>query len=133
MGKKANKEKITLDNSPVEEEIINVENPIKDEVVPEETTETGEEKNAQNNEEIVQNVIEEEIKVIGFDNNPINLEAKGDFRAPRGFVPIECQNEVGKYGCLDGRTYQVIAKDVAVWCDNGKQFSISKYAEKMRG
>ena len=59
------------------------------------------------------------------NDKPVSLLAKGDVTAPRGFVPVPNKTKIGEFGCCNGRTFQVIGKDVAVWCDNGKQFSLS--------
>lgn len=74
----------------------------------------------------------EEIEVIDFINNLVNLEAKGDFNAPRGFVPLKAITNIGEYGCINGRMYIVTAKNVAMWCDNGKLFDLDKMIEEMR-
>lgn len=68
---------------------------------------------------------EEEIEVIDMNNKEVSLLAKGDVTAPRGFVPTINKTKIGEYGCFNGRTFQIVEKDVAVWCDNGKQFSLS--------
>ena len=68
---------------------------------------------------------EEDIEVIDMNNKEVSLLAKGDITAPRGFVPTINKTKIGEYGCFNGRTFQIVGKDVAVWCDNGKQFSLS--------
>ena len=68
---------------------------------------------------------EDEIKVIDTKGKVINEDAKDDFIVPIGFVPVKPNLKVNEYGCYKGRTYQVISKNVAVWCDNGTQFSLS--------
>lgn len=68
---------------------------------------------------------EDKIEVIDTKGKSINENAKDDFIAPIGFVPARPNLKVNEYGCYKGRTYQVISKNVAVWCDNGTQFSLS--------
>jgi hypothetical protein len=68
---------------------------------------------------------EDKIEVIDTKGKVINEDAKDDFIAPIGFVPARPNLKVNEYGCYKGRTYQVISKNVAVWCDNGTQFSLS--------
>ena len=78
------------------------------------------------NQEIkLDEALEEDIEVINMNDKPVSLLAKGDVTAPRGFVPVPNKTKIGEFGCSNGRTFQVIGKDVAVWCDNGKQFSLS--------
>ena len=74
----------------------------------------------------VTNVVNEEVEVIGFDNKPVSLLAKGDDKAPKGFVPVFEKTKVGKFGCYNGRTFQVLNKETGLWCDNGKQFLLSE-------
>jgi hypothetical protein len=68
---------------------------------------------------------EDKIEVIDTKGKVINEDTKDDFIAPIGFVPARPNLKVNEYGCYKGRTYQVISKNVAVWCDNGTQFSLS--------
>ena len=68
---------------------------------------------------------EDKIEVIDTKGKVISEDAKDDFIAPIGFVPARPNLKVNEYGCYKGRTYQVISKNVAVWCDNGTQFSLS--------
>jgi hypothetical protein len=68
---------------------------------------------------------EDKIEVIDTKGKVINEDVKDDFIAPIGFVPARPNLKVNEYGCYKGRTYQVISKNVAVWCDNGTQFSLS--------
>jgi hypothetical protein len=68
---------------------------------------------------------EDKIEVIDTKGKVINEDTKDDFIAPIGFVPARPNLKVNEYGCCKGRTYQVISKNVAVWCDNGTQFSLS--------
>lgn len=68
---------------------------------------------------------EDKIEVIDTKGKVVNEDAKDDFIAPIGFVPARPNLKVNEYGCYKGRTYQVISKNVAVWCDNGTQFSLS--------
>lgn len=68
---------------------------------------------------------EDKIEVIDTKGKVINEDTKDDFIAPIGFVPARTNLKVNEYGCYKGRTYQVISKNVAVWCDNGTQFSLS--------
>ena len=76
--------------------------------------------------ENAQEVVNEEVEVIGFDNKPVSLLAKGDDKAPKGFVPIFEKTNVGEFGCYNGRTFQVLSKDTGLWCDNCRQFSLSQ-------
>lgn len=120
----------------VEEKIVLEESPITDEESKEiESTETPEEVNPEvvETQEIKLDEVKEEVAVIDMNNKPVSLLAKGDFTAPRGFIPTAInKSKIGEYGCLNGRTYQVVGKDTAIWCDNGKQFALSKYADELR-
>lgn len=119
------KEEVTelenLNVSPEENQEIKLdEAPVDNEETKEETENTE-----STEEEIGDEVPEEDIEVIDMNNKPVSLLAKGDVTAPRGFVPVPNKTKIGEFGCCNGRTFQVIGKDVAVWCDNGKQFSLS--------
>lgn len=115
-------EKITLDESPIIDENKPIDE-IPTEVNLEETV----------NQEIKLDTVKEKVEVIDMNNTPVSLLAKGDFTAPRGFIPNAInKSKIGDYGCLNGRTYQIVSKDTAIWCDNGKQFALSKYAEELR-
>lgn len=78
-----------------------------------------------NQEIVLDEIKEDKIEVIDTKGKSINENAKDDFIAPIGFVPARPNIKVNEYGCYKGRTYQVISKNVAVWCDNGTQFSLS--------
>ena len=97
--------------------------------IPEQIENLEEESNEEENQEIkLDEAPEEDIEVIDMNNNEVSLLAKGDVTAPRGFVPTFNKTKIGEYGCFKGRTFQIVGKDVAVWCDNGKQFSLSSIA-----
>jgi hypothetical protein len=76
-------------------------------------------------ENVTNEIKEDKIEVIDTKGKVINEDTKDDFIAPIGFVPARPNLKVNEYGCYKGRTYQVISKNVAVWCDNGTQFSLS--------
>ena len=118
-----------VDNEETKEETENTdstEEKIGDEVPEEETKDLEEENLEEENQEIkLDEAPEEEIEVIDMNNKEVSLLAKGDVTAPRGFVPTINKTKIGEYGCFNGRTFQIVGKDVAVWCDNGKQFSLS--------
>ena len=118
-----------VDNEETKEETENTdstEEEIGDEVPEEETKDLEEENLEEENQEIkLDEAPEEEIEVIDMNNKEVSLLAKGDVTAPRGFVPTINKTKIGEYGCFNGRTFQIVGKDVAVWCDNGKQFSLS--------
>ena len=118
-----------VDNEETKEETENTdstEEEIGDEVPEEETKDLEEENLEEENQEIkLDEAPEEDIEVIDMNNNEVSLLAKGDVTAPRGFVPTFNKTKIGEYGCFKGRTFQIVGKDVAVWCDNGKQFSLS--------
>jgi hypothetical protein len=76
-------------------------------------------------ENVTNEIKEDKIEVIDTKGKVINEDTKDDFIAPIGFVPAIPNLKVNEYGCYKGRTYQVISKNVAVWCDNGTQFSLS--------
>ena len=127
-------QEIKLDEAPVDNEEIkeetentdSTEEEIGDEVPEEETKDLEEENLEEENQEIkLDEAPEEEIEVIDMNNKEVSLLAKGDVTAPRGFVPTINKTKIGEYGCFNGRTFQIVGKDVAVWCDNGKQFSLS--------
>lgn len=77
------------------------------------------------NEKVLDEKKEDKIEVIDTKGKIINENAKDDFIAPVGFVPVRPNLKVNEYGCYNGRAFQVISKNVAVWCDNGLQFSLS--------
>ena len=77
------------------------------------------------NEKVLDEKKEDNIEVIDTKGKIINENAKDDFIAPVGFVPVRPNLKVNEYGCYNGRTFQMISKNVAVWCDNGVQFSLS--------
>ena len=127
-------QEIKLDEAPVDNEETNeetentdsTEEEIGDEVPEEEIKDLEEENLEEENQEIkLDEAPEEDIEVIDMNDKPVSLLAKGDVTAPRGFVPVPNKTKIGEFGCCNGRTFQVIGKDVAVWCDNGKQFSLS--------
>jgi len=123
-------QEIKLDEAPVDNEETentdSTEEEIGDEVPEEETKDLKEENLEEENQEIkLDEAPEEEIEVIDMNNKEVSLLAKGDVTAPRGFVPTINKTKIGEYGCFNGRTFQIVGKDVAVWCDNGKQFSLS--------
>ena len=123
-------QEIKLDEAPVDNEETentdSTEEEIGDEVPEEETKDLKEENLEEENQEIkLDEAPEEDIEVINMNDKPVSLLAKGDVTAPRGFVPVPNKTKIGEFGCSNGRTFQVIGKDIAVWCDNGKQFSLS--------
>ena len=131
-------QEIKLDEAPVDNEETNeetdntesTENEELGEELPEEEIQNVEkESTEEENQEIkLDEAPEEDIEVIDMNNNEVSLLAKGDVTAPRGFVPTFNKTKIGEYGCFKGRTFQIVGKDVAVWCDNGKQFSLSSIA-----
>ena len=64
--------------------------------------------------DLTKEVKNEEIEVIGYDNKPISLLAKGDDKAPKGFVPVFEETKAGKFGCYNGRTFQVLNKETGL-------------------
>jgi hypothetical protein len=120
-------QEIKLDEAPVDNEETKEETENTDSTEEEIGDEVPEEENLEEeNQEIkLDEAPEEDIEVIDMNNKPVSLLAKGDVTAPRGFIPVPNKTKIGEFGCCNGRTFQVIGKDVAVWCDNGKQFSLS--------
>lgn len=120
-------QEIKLDEAPVDNEETKEETENTESTEEEIGDEVPEEENLEEeNQEIkLDEAPEEEIEVIDMNNKEVSLLAKGDVTAPRGFVPTINKTKIGEYGCFNGRTFQIVGKDVAVWCDNGKQFSLS--------